>query len=307
MSVRRNLAILTLFCLVSGPTSLYAKDLSGAEVTLPPAPQSETMQDVAQRTYELSLEQVLPMTPEQIQAYLDRMKQTSEAIRDSEPPKMCTRTERLMLQPGATPPTVHIVPGYVSTVTFFDATGSPWPITSVTEGNSKWFSVQKPEDLEPGNMLTVSALARHAHSNITVTLKDETTPVVVRLTTDDRNKGAITDSLISFQADKRGPNASDPMVGRKLKSVVSSNMLSFLDGVPPSGAVRMALSPSKDGVALWKLDKHLYLRTKYAAVWPAWSDVLSGTADYRVYELPIVPSIIVSIGGHTETLSIDEF
>ncbi|MDD4456449.1 MAG: DotH/IcmK family type IV secretion protein [Syntrophotalea acetylenica] len=282
-----------------------ASEKQDVAITLPPAPNSDSMQHLAQRLYELSVQEQMPLNDSQIRQFIDQMRQTSEAMRPANPPQMRSRTERLVLRPGSEAPVVQLVPGYVSTLTFADATGAPWPLTSVSNGNAKWFHVVQPE-LPNGNMLTISPLARHADSNITVTLANETLPVVIRLCTDDRQQGAQTDSLVSMQIAKRGPNATDPVVGGHVESAVSPTMLAFLDGVPPAGAKTLVFHPAKTDVDLWRHEDRYYLRSRYEAVWPAWSDMVSGAGGFRVYQIPPVPSCIVSINGRTEILNIGD-
>lgn len=304
----RKIALAALFGVATSASLVHATETGAKDppaITLPPSPNSASMQHLAQRLYELSVQEQMPLQDEQIRQFIERMGQTAEAMRPASPPQMRSRTERLILRPGSEAPVIQLVPGYVSTLTFADATGAPWPLTSVSNGNAKWFHVVQPE-LPDGNMLTISPLARHADSNITVTLANETLPVIVRLRTDDRQEGAQTDSLVSMQIAKRGPKAAEPVVGGRVESVVTPTMLAFLDGVPPTGAKTLVINPAKPDVDLWLFEGRYFLRSRYEAVWPAWSDMVSGAGGFRVYQIPPVPSFILSVNGRTETLSIGD-
>lgn len=274
---------------------------------LPPAPSDAQMRAIAQREFELGVEEILPMSPEQIEQFRATMKKTTEAMRQTEPPKLITRTERLNLEPGSVPPTLRIVPGYGSAVVFYDVSGAPWPIRSVTPGNPKLFAVTHESELAPFNLITISPLARHADTSLTIVLEDQSLPVILRLTTDDQEKGSLHDSLVSYQANMRGPKAEVPVVGgRQAQSVVDPTLLAFLDGIPPAGSVFRETLPKQDGVDVWEYKNEYYLRTKHSAVWPAWTGIINGTANYKVYRLPAVPSLMVSVGGSTQTLMIGD-
>jgi len=292
-----------------GGMAYAAPDNTGQKqtITLPPSPDDPQMQDLAQRQFELSTEQVLPLTPEQIRAFKAKVGDTTQAMRPLEPPKMVTRSAKLKLEPGVTPPALQVAPGYVSTVLFYDSSGAPWPITSITVGNANKFSVQHNENLKPGNMITVSPLSRHSHTNLAVTLQNQSLPVVLSVKTDDAERGAIHDSLVSFSATMRGPLAEKPTIGGvAATSVVDETMLGFVDGVPPASAKFMNCIPRTDGVSVWKYDGQIYVRSRHAAIWPAWNMVANGTGDVRVYKMPVVPSIMLSVNGATQTLSLEE-
>ena len=277
-------------------------------LNLPPAPDSKEMQQLAQRQFELSTEQVLPLTPEQIKQFKGSVGKTTEALRLSEPPTMNTRSAKLKLEPGVMPPVIQLAPGYVSTILIYDVSGAPWPITSITTGNTNYFSVHHNESLKPGNMLTISPIARYAHTNIAVTLEGQSLPVILQVRTDDRDKGAIHDSLVSFQTDMRGPLAEKPSIGggQNAKSVVNETMLAFLDGAPPSEAKYVSSKPSFEGVSVWEYMGQTYLRTRYPAMWPAWTTVVNGAGKIRVYKMPIVPSIMLTVGGTTQTINLGD-
>jgi intracellular multiplication protein IcmK len=128
---------------------------------------------------------------------------------------------------------------------------------------------------------------------------------VLQIKTDDRDVGAIHDGAVVFQATMRGPLAEKPMIGGvKATSTVDEIMLGFVDGIPPKGAEYLPCTPEFDGVGVWEYEGQLYVRTRHAAVWPAWTMVANGTGDIRVYKMPVVPSIILSKGGATHTLNI---
>lgn len=279
--------------------------LAGPALAAEPTP-AEAGDVAIQKLFEESTRQVLPLDPSQIREFRGKLKQTEEALYDT-PPEISNRTIRLALDPGAEAPKVRLAPGYVSTFALFDATGAPWPISSLTQpggsADSKPFDVTRVEVGEK-NIITVSPLSRSAHGNVVLILEGHPMPVTIRLQTTEAASSA-SDS-IAFQANRRGPLAAAPEIGKPPVSAVDKIQLAFLDGVPVSGARELSLVPDLKDVAVWEYQGKYYLRTPHPAVWPAWTSVATGVDGTRVYEMPPVPSIMVSANGVTQSLTVED-
>lgn len=249
-------------------------------------------------------QQLLPLTPKQIQEYIRVVGETEKATRGILP-KMVSRSQVLNLEPGAPPQVVRLNSGYVASVVFFDATGAPWPITHKSPADEKSFSVDWP-DKEPFNLLTIKGLTRTGHSNISLTLKDNPMPVVLQLVTDqtDSDKVPIVDSLVAFRVSQVGPLAEESVVGHQAVSSVPASTMAFLDAVPPQDAQEITMGPQVNGLRVWKYQGKLVIRSKHPLMWPAPSDIASGDNEVRVYSIQNVPSIIVSVGGIARTLNL---
>lgn len=262
--------------------------------------------------FERSLKSRLPMNTEQIKKFKQRLKDTERATKARSSPEMTNRSRRLSFKTGEKPPQVKIAPGYVTTISFFDSTGEPWPVTSVVLGNPNYYDVQQPEN--QSNVITVSALEEHVGSNLALTFKDQDVPTTIQLKT--ISEGEETDSLAVFRAEQRGPNAKEPSIGPDPESAVDSDMMSFIDNVPPDSAKRIQLSrqgsdksdeqEEREDVALWSHGDSYYLRTKHPLVWPAWNAVAKGPGGVRVYEMPKVSSLMLSQNGASLTLEVGE-
>lgn len=239
------------------------------------------------------LKKNIPLTPEEIRKFEQDFDKTQAAIHSQEPPVMQTRTMALNLAPGAPVPVIKVTPGYVSSVVFLDNTGSPWPITSVTVGDPRFFSVEAPK-VKPRNVLTVAALGSHLASNIAVTLAGHTTPVMLSLETNPAQAAVLT----ALRANSSGPLAESPVfhtVGH-----ANTTLLAFLDDVPPNGASELA-TQSK-GITGWSYKNNLYVRTELTPVWPAWVATVTGEMGIKVYKLPNVSSILVVDNGVRHTI-----
>jgi intracellular multiplication protein IcmK len=252
------------------------------------------------KAFQKSINTRFPMSRQEIKKLRKRMEQTEKAVRGESSPEMTTRTRNLSFETGNKPPVLKIAPSYVTTVSFVDATGKPWPISSVTLGNPNYYNVVQPEG--EGHIITVSALQEYADSNLSITFQDKNMPVTIQLKTESGKES--TDSLVVFKTDKRGPNAETPAIGPSPESTIGNVMIAFLDRVPPSSAQRVEISPDVHGVSIWNYDNSLYVRTKHPVMWPAWTAVSQGSNDVSVYQMPEVSSLMVTRNGDSITIDL---
>ena len=196
---------LSVVLLMSERTALAAQTLSSQEVApiatqqdqqagkAAPAPKQD-----AQALFEESLRQMMPLDEQHIQQYRERSDQRERALLPV-PPSLRTRSVRVSLEPGRVPVPVLTTANVATSLVFHDATGQPWPITSVTNGGPTFFQVLRPE-LPEGNLLNVMPLQGHATSTLVVTLEKRDVPLVVRLESDSvRSPERKADALVLFQ------------------------------------------------------------------------------------------------------------
>lgn len=258
----------------------------------------------AQALFQESLRQMMPLSKDQIQEYREWSDQRDRALVPVSP-SLRSRTARVKLEPGGAPVVVRCTSGVASALVFHDATGQPWPVTSVTNGGPQAFQILRPE-LPEGNLLNIVPIAPYGSANIVVTLSKQDIPLVIRLESDSvRSPERNADGLVLFQLAHHGPNAQAPLT-RSIKDTASSELMAFLDHVPPSEAVRVRMEPKDEETTLWRLGDMHYLRTAHTLMWPAWSAVVNGAGGIRCYEMPITPRIMVSKQGRIETIRIKE-
>lgn len=297
---RKGIGFLLTVLLVA---TLWSPSALGADQGKGEPAEKKSAEDMA---FDRSLKGQFPMTPEQIREFKQRMDGTKKALHKRTPPKMTNRTRRLSFETGQEPPVVRIAPGYVTTISFLDCTGEPWPVTSVVMGNPNYYNVQRPENQT--NVITIAALKEYVDSNLALTFKAQHMPATIQLKTVSGDDGHETDSLVVFRAEQRGPNAERPTIGPEPDPTIGSVLMQFLDNVPPASAERVRLLSGGDGdkeeawedhqgVAMWSYQDTLYLRTRHPLTWPAWNAVAKGPGDVRVYELARVPSVMVSHNG----------
>lgn len=288
----------------------YVLACSGVATAADTPPVPPGLEQIYKEELPEALRLMAPMTPADISRQRERLDQQEKAS-EATPAQMRTETRVLTLQPGAAPHAVRVSKGYASTIIFTDATGAPWPVTAYIVGDPKAYNVVQPEGLKPGNLLSVLPLTNHGASNLTVTLENQTYPVVIHLLTESSaNSRRVSDALVSFRVDQRGPNAQETIVGPSRAPTVNPTMMTFLDGVPPEGATPLNVSSDADdqgpNIAVWSYRGRYYLRSVSTMIWPAWIAMANGGDGIKVYEIPPAPSLLLSYGGQSLAISVED-
>lgn len=254
----------------------------------------------AQKIFEESLRQMMPLDQGQIQQYRERSDERDKALLPVSP-NLASRTIRVSLEPGQKPVPVYTTANIATSLVFHDSTGQPWPITSVTNGGPTFFQVLKPE-LPDGNILNVMPTQAYSSTTLVVTLEKRDVPLIIKLESDSvRAPERKGDALVLFQLAHHGPRASIPVL-KNIKETANSTMLSFLDRVPPKDAVRLRIDPADGDLLGWEYNGKHYLRTTDMLVWPAWIAVVNGAGDTKCYEVEPTPRVMISRDGVIQTL-----
>lgn len=313
---------------------LFAHAQERSEAAPDDTPQEE---EKINNLLEESIEALLPVDEEGIRRYKTR-KDRIDAALEASPAQMRTQTRQLNVTPGAITQVLRLTAGYVSTIVFQDSTGAPWPILSSTVGAAEAFSITQPKVEQEiisesqaanatsaiqaknqaklneqtvnvqSNILNIVPLTKHASSNLVVSLEGAPYPIQLHLVTESKDKvGRISDSLVVFRLDKQGPHAVLPQLTPTTPTTITPELLGMLHGIPPHGAALLKIEPRVTGITVWEYNNRLFLRTRYAAVFPAWLGV-ANSEDMRVYVLPKTPSIVLSINGAHQkfTISIEK-
>lgn len=270
-----------------------------------PAPASKPKGDPedAQALFQESLRQMMPLSREQIQEYREKSDQRERALLPVTP-SLGSRTVKVSLEPGRAPVVVRTTAHVASALVFHDATGRPWPITSVTNGAPGAFQVLRP-DLPERNLINVMPVQPYGSASLVVTLAEQDIPLVIRLESDSvRSPVRNADGLVLFRLAHFGPNAQPPIT-REIRDTASSVMMAILDHVPPAEAKIVRTRPGDDRTELWRVNDTHYLRTTHTVMWPAWTASTHGAGGIRCYELPVTSRIMLSRNGRVDTLLVD--
>jgi len=297
---------------VSNPTASESK---AATASQDPARSANGADDTtarnAQNEYEQAKRALLPLGPAQIRDYRSSRDAAQAASFGGVPPQLKNREIALGMAPGDQAPVVHLAPPFIASVVFVDSTGSPWAITSVEGPGSSEGMFAVGWDVEgkvpPHNLLTVRPLTNHVAGNAVITLQGCDLPVGLVFDADSKDEHGISpgeiDGLLTVKLARSGPAAKRPTMGPAPEPALNPRLQQFLYDSPPDGAHEVTLEPPV-GKA-WAFDGHLYLLSDRLLRWPAWTAQAKAPGGAAVYELPSVPSLLVSIEGQTVNVSVE--
>ena len=263
-----------------------------------PAPNSASLgeTDVSQEAFAKTARQMMPLTPEQIKTlrYLfDQSQRAAAADPGDKPPKPTSSSIMVNLSPGAAPPVIRLRAGYVTSLVFLDSTGEPWPIQAFDLGNPKSFNIRWDQK---GNTLMVQAMDAYQAGNLAVMLKDHNTPVMITLMPGQQE----VDYRVDMRLPGMGPNAAPSMNG--LPDTGNSQLLTFLDGVPPAGSQELIVTGG--ACQAWVTGDRLFLRTRLTVLSPSWLSTMRSPDGTNVYEMTKAPIVLASDRGRVLQLNI---
>ena len=267
-----------------------------------PPPSAAEYERMRREAFEETLRNAFPATTDQITEYRRRLEEQQRAVVEPvSPGRPVSRSVRLTLRPGEVQPSVRVEPGTVSTVTFSDATGQPWPIMSVVTGNPQAYAAQSAGAPGNSNILVVSALQPWVPSNLVVTLYGHPVPIAMVL-----EQGAHeTDYRLDVQVAASGPNAAPDLTGTPTSVTTDDHVrMQFLDGTYPDGARRLHTSSSD--VEAFEYAGVTYVRTRADLVTPPADGKASNVSGTNVYSLADDwPILMVSSDGRLTSVRIE--
>ena len=277
--------------------------LSGPFADLePPQKTPEQIEaEIRKQAFDAAITGLLPMRPEEIRKMMEIYDKTREAIQKPVYPYPTPEVvvETVSLDPGATPPTLKVAVGHVTSLSILDVTGSPWPIKDITYAGD--FEVVQPE--EGGNIVRIIPMAEFAHGNLVVRLLKMDTPIIFTVETHR--------DVVQYRFDARipdyGPYAEIPLIQGGLTLVAGTPLLnSILDGVPPEGAVRLDVSGVDGRTSAFRYNDNTYVRTPLTLLSPGWNSSVSSADGMNVYALKEAPVLLLSDGGHMVRANVSE-
>jgi intracellular multiplication protein IcmK len=244
--------------------------------------------------FENAVKQLVPMTPDQIKEFRRRQDDARRATSlPIQPLNPITRTISLTLKPGEPTPVIRVAAQRVTTLTFVDVTGKPWPVLSVATGDPTTLEAKSAGPANETNIITLSPIRYQGATNVAVTLTKYPVPIVMTVTTGERE----VDYRVDVRVGARGPNAVADVIGTGgLAPTNDTTLVGFIDGVPPRGAEKVVTTSRE--VEAWMFDKMLYVRTNLELLSPAYLQKASGNAGVNVYQLAEAPVLLVSRDGN---------
>lgn len=239
--------------------------------------------------FKKAVDATYPLSPEQIEELGQVEDSIDRAVAARKPPAMSTTTLHATTRPGVAPPRVLLADDYVTSLSFLDSTGAPWPITRAIAGNSGMFMVEVPPT--PGNVVILAPLRKYAASNLLVMLKGSSVPILVALE-NNRQSAYFNVNLV---LDQPGPLALKEVVRPPADPIDDAYMRAILDGAGgvTAGIRQVRITGSPDSTAFMAASK-FYLRTPHTLIFPNNNTASLRSGGIRVYELPVTPLITVA-------------
>lgn len=299
---------------------LTAPLLARAQATNPAADPSTSQTPEAARR---AARDAIPLTPELIQELARRFQENKRAEEETlaRIASPISRAVKVTYAPGQATSIVQTVRGYPTQVSFFDATGQPFPIVWDTTSNSAGggggggnstgncntsgaggpaveavgFHVCVP--VKGSNVLQVTPMSLRPRGGLLVNLQGAPKALTFLVVAgDDRY-----DADLSVYVDRRGPNARVSVDTRPGAPVTGApHLTAMLAGIAPADAEPLQVEGvSPDEVRAWRLGGEIYLRTRHTLMSPPWSASESGEGDVRIYALPSTPVVLLSVNNRT--------
>lgn len=282
-----------------GPSQNFSFDDSSLSFEESPEEKEEKARKEA---FDAALQGLLPLQPQEIRTLLERFDRTQESVETPvyPPPKPEVVVEHISLDPGAKPLTIKMAYGHVTTVTFLDASGSPWPVKDISwAGNFE--VINSPSGGDGGDqgttfnhMFRISPQSEFAYGNMSISLLGLQTPVIITLETNRDVVHYRVDAVLP----EYGPLAEAPLIQTGITTVAGSPELSsMLEGVMPKGAERLNVSGTDGRTSAYRYNKLVYVRTPLTLLSPGWSSSVTSADGTKVYEIADAPVLLLSERG----------
>ncbi len=257
------------------------------------AEEAKREQEHNAKSYKKASMGLLPLSPDQVRSFMHRLESTQDAAQPpfTGQPKGEVKVASLSLDPGGEPPVINLAAGFVTTIDIVDATGAPWPILDVGIGGN--FEVTPTQ--AGSHVVRVVPLTRFGNGNLSILLKDLSTPIIFRLSAG----GPTFHMRYDARVPKLGPNAKTPLIERGRVGPVAGDQIitMILENAPPKNARRLKVAGLDARTMAWQLDDKVFVRTPLSLLSPAWNASASSPDGMTVYEIGDAPVLLMSDNG----------
>ena len=279
--------------------------LNANEAGAPNAPQDANGIDLKKTAEEIetqkrkeafnaALQGILPLKPDEIRSLLEHFDRTQESVELPvyPSPKPEVAVETVSLDPGAKPVVVKVAYGNVTTLTFLDITGQPWPIEDISWAGN--FEVVNSSNDAGSHILRITPQSEFGNGNMSIRLLTLKTPVIISLQTNRDIVHYRFDAVIP----QNGPNASTPLIDKGITiSAGNGDLTSVLEGAIPTDAKKMNVAGVDGRTTAYKFKGSTYVRTPLTLLSPAWNSSVTSADGTRVYVIQDSPVLLLSDRG----------
>lgn len=246
--------------------------------------------------YDAALQGLLPLRPDEIRTLLERFDRTQESVQTPiyPNPKPEVVVQNIGLDPGAKPAVIKMAYGHVTTVTFTDATGAPWPVQDISWAGN--FEVMESTNSETSytHVFRISPQSEFAYGNMSISLLALQTPVIITLET---NRDVVHYRFDAVIGDY-GPLAEAPLISSGITTAAGSPELSSaLEGVMPKGSQRLNVSGVDGRTSAYKIRNQIFVRTPLTLLSPGWTSSVASADGTRVYQINNASVLLLSDRG----------
>ena len=252
----------------------------------------------------------MPFTASQIEALGRLLRETQGAIAQGAdvPPEGRMRRVRIGSPGDGTIPMIAVRKGYVTAVSFTDATGAPWPIEEVLV-DVRFLPEAASEGGDEGgsgrvasHLLYLAPQARSLHGNAVVKLHGLAEPLVASI----RGGGAAADFRVEVRLGLSGPNAVPGASAPAGFHAGDPVLLDLLGGIAPPGAERLAVEGGGRDDRAWRHGGDLLLVTHAGLLSPGPWAAERGAGGRWAYRLPDTPYAVATRDGRETRLAFRE-
>jgi intracellular multiplication protein IcmK len=270
------------------------------------------------------------LTPTQIKA-LNEIKREVEAAKFQTNP--LKRVRQTIVYSEDKPPVVYIGRSQLSTISFVDRAGNPYPIQSFEVSDAQAFNVtqrakgsvdmgsvsgsqseqytqftqnkgnqeNKQQDKSlPAymlNSLTIRGQASFANGSVVVYLIGKANPVYLVLESNREKYNYQSDITVDGLT---AQSLAQTSITGVTYDRPSNEIMMFLNGTPPKGALSFDISLSNSQV--WKLGEYFYIRTKAELMSPAYITQAKTSTGFSVYKI-LATSNVINVSDHGRLVS----
>jgi len=266
----------------------------------PELPKIPSQKEIHDQVVKEKIEQLMPLSADEIRRLKMKIDEGREAVQEPVrgPVKLIHETIPLEIGDTKSPKTIYISAGKVSSFTFLDIKGKPWPIKDIIVGQAKVLNVSKPEP----HIAFISTLRAYGDLNIAFLMKGIDVPIYFHV---KMNMEKAHESLtIAFQ--NIGPETEEEQVVTETKvKMVRDSMYGFLDELPSTTKKAEELAVSGYYNTAWFLNGKMYVRISSGEmISPAYDSYVSSAGGARVYKLNYTPVLMFYDNGKIYNASV---
>lgn len=254
--------------------------------------------------FKAALEGMMPLRPDEIRKLLEHFDRTQESVELPvyPAPKPEVAVETVSLDPGAKPVTVKVAYGNVTTLSFLDVSGAPWPIEDISWAGN--FEVIEAGGAGKGShIIRITPQSEFATGNMSLRLLTLKTPVIISMETSRDIVHYRFDAIIPDY----GPLAKTPLIDKGITIEAGDKVISgVLEGVVPKSAETLDVSGTDGRTTAFRIGGQTYLRTPLTLLSPPWTSSVASADGMRVYQIQDTPVLLLSDKGRMVRARVSE-